>query len=101
MGIIDKLIAHQQEIRDIAARNGAGDLCVFGSVARGDAQEDSDLDLLVTMEPGRTMLDVGGLVYELMDLLGCRVDVVTRGALRGRLRVNVMRDAKTLEELAA
>jgi len=101
MGIIDKLTAHQREIRDIAARNGARDLRVFGSVARGDAQDDSDLDLLVTMEPGRTMLDIGGLVYELMDLLGCRVDVVTEGALHGRLRVNVMRDAVSLEDLAA
>lgn len=68
---------------------------------QGEADEHSDLDLLVTMAPGRTLFDVGGLVYELMELLGCPVDVVTEGALQGRFKQRVLRDARPLEELAA
>ena len=101
MTLYEKIAAHRDEILAIAARNGARNLRVFGSVARGDADENSDLDLLVAMEPGRTLFDVGGLVYELGELLGCSVDVVTEGALRGRFGRNVLRDATPLVELAA
>jgi hypothetical protein len=96
-----KLIQHRVTILAIAARNGARNLRVFGSVARGEADEASDLDLLVTLDPGRTLFDLGGLVYELTELLGVPVGVVTDGALRGRFRERVLADAMPFEELAA
>ena len=101
MTIYEVIAVHRKEILAIAARNGARNLRVFGSVARGEADEDSDVDFLVEMEPGRTLFDVGGLVYELMELLSCSVDVVTEGGLRGRFKDRVLRDARPLEELAA
>jgi predicted nucleotidyltransferase len=69
---------------------------IFGSVARGEADSASDLDLLVEMEPGRSLLDLGGLLMELQDLLGCRVDVVTEKGLRNRIRDRVLKDAVAL-----
>jgi predicted nucleotidyltransferase len=69
---------------------------VFGSVARGDADEQSDIDVLVQMEPGRSLLDLGGLQYDLEQLLGCRVDVVTEQGLKARLREEILSEAVTL-----
>jgi predicted nucleotidyltransferase len=68
------------EIRAIAAKHGARNIRVFGSVARGESRPDSDVDFLVDMAPGRTLLDLGGLLMELRDLLGVNVDVVTEEA---------------------
>jgi len=81
--IYDRLTLHKEEILAIAARNGARNVRVFGSVVRREADEKSALDLLVEMLPGRTLFDVGGLAYELTELLGCSVDVVIEGGLRG------------------
>ncbi len=72
----------REEILRIAARHGAHNIRIFGSVARGEADSESDLDLLVEMEPGRSLLDMCGLLMDLQDLLGCRVDVVTEKGLR-------------------
>ena len=69
---------------------------MFGSVARGDADEQSDIDVLVQMEPGRSLLDLGGLQYDLEQLLGCRVDVVTEQGLKARLREEILSEAVTL-----
>jgi len=66
---------------------------VFGSVARGDADEESDVDFLVTLEPGRSLLDLGGLLMELSELLGREVDVVTEEGLRERIRDRILREA--------
>src|SRR4051794_22082792 len=71
----------REEIASVAARHGAHDVRIFGSVARGDATEESDLDLLVRFEPDRSLMDHGMLVEELQNLLGVRVDVVSEGAL--------------------
>ena len=65
----------RDEILRIAAKYGARNLRIFGSVARGDAWDKSDLDLLVRFDPGRSLLDHGGLVMDLRDLLGMKVDV--------------------------
>jgi predicted nucleotidyltransferase len=73
--------AKRDVILAIAKRYGASDVRIFGSVARGDATEDSDLDLVVRLEPGRTLLDQGGLLMELRAELGVKVDLVTEGAL--------------------
>lgn len=79
---LDKLRRNREEILEVCARNGASNVQVFGSVARGDQDEESDVDLLVDMEEGRSLFDLAGLVLELEDLLGCPVNVVTTGGLR-------------------
>lgn len=66
---------------------------MFGSVARGDARDDSDIDLLVDMEPGRTLLDLVALSRELEERLGRRVDVVTKGGLSPHLRDRILAEA--------
>ena len=86
----------REEVLCIAARYGAHNVRIFGSVARGDADRDSDLDVLVDMEPGRSLFDLGGLLVELQELLGCRVDVVTEQGLRPRIRERVLREAVPL-----
>jgi predicted nucleotidyltransferase len=80
-------------ILEIALRYGASDIRVFGSVARGDATDSSDLDLIVRFEPGRSLLDHGGLVMDLRELLGIRVDVIDEEAMRPRFRQHVMKEA--------
>jgi len=99
--LTSRVLDNLDAIQTIAHRNGARNVRVFGSVACGDADESSDLDLLVSMESGRTLFDIGAIVHELLELLWCRVDLVTEGALHGRLRANVLRDAVRLVELAA
>ena len=90
------LQVRRNEILSIAARYGARNVRVFGSVARGDARPDSDVDILVDMEPGRSLFDLGGLLSELQTLLGVDVDVVTEKGLRPRIRAQVMREAVPL-----
>jgi predicted nucleotidyltransferase len=94
---LEKIIqAHREDILRIAARYGAYNVRVFGSVARGDADAGSDVDLLVDLEPGRSLLDLGGLLMELQDLLMCDVDVVTEKGLRPRIRQYVLDEAVAL-----
>ncbi len=69
---------------------------VFGSVARGEARPDSDVDLLVELEPGRSLLDLGGLLTDLQTLLGRKVDVVSDKGLRDRIRGQVLQEARPL-----
>jgi hypothetical protein len=83
----------REEILRIAARHGARNVRVFGSVARGEADEASDIDFLVEMEPGRSLLDLGGLQVELESLLGRPVDVVTVRGLKARIRNVVLHEA--------
>jgi len=84
---------NQGEILGLAAKYGARNVRVFGSVARGQADERSDVDFLVEMEPGRSLLDLGGLQAELEALLGCPVDVVTEKALKPRIRGRILAEA--------
>ena len=86
----------RRRLLDLAARHGACNLRVFGSVARDEADGSSDLDLLVDLEPGRSLIDLGALLVELEVELGSRVDVVTEAGLRPRLRERVLRDAARL-----
>ena len=87
------LLAKRDAILDIARRYGAHDIRVFGSVARGDAGESSDLDLIVRFEPGRSLFDHGGLIMDLRDLLGVKVDVIDEEGMRERFRNHVMKEA--------
>jgi predicted nucleotidyltransferase len=96
MGVDELLRTKREEILTIAARHGARNLRVFGSVARGSADEGSDIDFLVDMEPGRSLLDLGGLWSDLNELLGIKVDVVTEKGLRDSIRERVLREAVPL-----
>ena len=80
----------------IAARHGASNLRVFGSRARGDSNELSDLDLLVDLGPRRSLIDQIGLKQDLEELLGCGVDVVTERALSPYLRDRILAEARPI-----
>ena len=90
------LQARKKEIMQIAARHGAYNVRVFGSVARGEARPDSDIDFLVNLEADRSLLDLARLLRELQALLNCPVDVVTEAGLRPRLRPQVLQEARPL-----
>jgi uncharacterized protein len=83
----------RNQVLRIAAKYGARHLRVFGSSARGEADDASDIDFLVELEPGRSLLDLGGLQFELQSLLGRPVDVLTERALKPRIRERVLREA--------
>jgi len=96
MGVNELLKNKRAEIFRIATQHGARNVRIFGSVARGEARPDSDVDFLVDMEEGRSLLDLGGLLMDLQDLLHCKVDVVTEKGLRERIRHRVLREAVPL-----
>ena len=94
---LDELLrAKREDILQTARKYGAYNVRVFGSVARGEADEKSDIDLLVDIEKGRSLLDLGGLLMDLQDLLGRDVDVVTEKGLRERIRERVLKEAVAL-----
>ncbi len=72
----------RRDVLQAAARHGASNVRVFGSVARGDAQPDSDIDLLIDVEPSRSLFDLAALFMDLRDILGVSVDLVEAAALR-------------------
>ncbi len=86
----------RQDILRIAKEHGAVNIRIFGSVARGEADENSDIDFLVDMEPGRNLLDLGGLLMDLRELLLMDVDVITEKGLKQRIRARVLREAVAL-----
>ncbi len=86
----------REEILRIAARYGARNVRVFGSAARGESKPDSDIDILVEWEAGRSLLDHVALMQDLEDLLGVKVDVVTKDALHRYIRDEVLAEAKPL-----
>jgi predicted nucleotidyltransferase len=90
------LKSKRQQILRVAERHGARNVRVFGSAARGASDGASDVDFLVELDDGRSLFDLGGLLVELQELLGCRVDVVTEKGLRSRIRERVLREAVTL-----
>lgn len=93
MKLEHNLQAKRQEILQLATKYGAYNVRIFGSVARGEADSNSDIDFLVEMEPGRSLFDLGGLLMELQTLLNCRVDIVTEKGLRQRIRERVLNEA--------
>jgi uncharacterized protein len=86
----------RQEIIRIAAKNGAVSVRLFGSFAKGTATESSDVDILVEMEPGRSLLDLVAIKQDLEDLLGRVVHVVTAPSLSPYIRDGVLREAVSL-----
>lgn len=94
---LDTLRAERRgEILRLAGQRGAHSVRVFGSVARGEANETSDLDLLVTWEPGRSLMDHAGLVQDLQELLGMKVHVGTEKSLHWYVRDRILREARPL-----
>ena len=94
---INRLVREKrEEIRHIASGHGVYTIRLFGSVARGEAGAGSDVDFLVETGPGRTPWFPGGLIADLEDLLGCRVDIVTEKALHWYIRDRVLQEAVTL-----
>jgi len=89
-------VERREEILRLAKRRGAHNLRVFGSVARGEVSENSDLDLLVAWEPGRSLMDHAGLVQDLQELLGVKVHVGTEKSLHWYVRDRILHEATPL-----
>lgn len=96
MKIIELLQKNRNEIINIAKSHGAYRIRVFGSVAKGEAHINSDVDFLVDMESDRSLLDLGGLQFDLQEFLHIKVDVVTEKGLRHRIREKVLQEAVPL-----
>jgi uncharacterized protein len=90
------LRARREEILGSAAEHGASNVRVFGSMARGESDASSDVDLLVEMEPGRSLLDLVGLWQDLEDMLGTHVDVLSDGGVSPHLRERIYAEAVSL-----
>lgn len=90
------ILQNREKILKIAANYGAYNVRVFGSVARGEETPQSDIDFLVDLQPGRSLLDLGGLLYDLQELLKTDVDVVTENGLRSRIKMKILNEAVAL-----
>ncbi len=93
MKIREILQQKREEILNLAAQHGASNIRIFGSVARDEEREDSDIDFLVDMASDRSLLDRIGLIQDLEDLLGRKVDVATVKGLRESFRERIMSQA--------
>lgn len=87
------ILSKRKNILSLARQHGAASIRIFGSVARGEERPNSDVDFLVRMEKGRSLLDMGGLLMDLQNLLGCKVDVVSENGLRHRIKDHVLQEA--------
>ena len=96
MGLRELTQRHQEEILVIARRNGAVGISLFGSAVRGEDRPGSDLDVLVNLAPGRTLLDVVAIKQDLEDLLHVPVDVVTERSVSPYMREEILRQAVAL-----
>jgi hypothetical protein len=96
MGIAEVIDKQRNQILAIAAKYGAGNVRVFGSVARGEANDQSDVDFLVDLEEGRSLFDLGGLLMDLQTLLCRKVDIVTEKGLHWYIRDRILQEAKPL-----
>lgn len=93
---VEQLRSRRAEIVAVAERHGASNLRIFGSVARGEGVDSSDIDFLAQFQPDRSLFDWAELVRELEILLGAKVDVVSDRGLRDRVRQTIVRDAVPL-----
>ncbi|MGA2938198.1 MAG: nucleotidyltransferase family protein [Syntrophobacteraceae bacterium] len=96
MAIAQAVREKREEILKVAARRGAKNVRLFGSLARGEESADSDVDLLVDMEEGRSLLDLSNLLQDMEQLLGCRVHLVEPEALHWAIRERIIEEAVPL-----
>jgi len=96
MGEHEVIQQKKKEILAVARAHGLVNVRIFGSVARGEDTAQSDIDLLVDLEKGRTLLDLGGALMKLQELLGRKVDIVTERGLHWYLRENILAEARPL-----
>ena len=96
MGVDEAIRSRRQEILQLAARHGARNVRVFGSAARAEAGPTSDVDILVDMEEGRSLLDLVAFWQDLEDLLGRKVDVITDGGVSPYLKDRIYSEATPL-----
>ena len=96
MNRLELIKRRREDILSLARAHGASNVRIFGSVVRDDDDEKSDVDVLVDMEPDRSLLDRAALQVALEDLLRCRVDVVTEAALKERIRERVSKETAPL-----
>lgn len=96
MNIQKTLKSNREEALSVATRYGAHNVRIFGSIARGEARPDSDVDILIDLEPGRSLLDIVAIKQDLEELLGTKVDVVTEAAISPFFRKEIMREAVPL-----
>jgi len=93
MGIAEIIANKKEQILMLAAKYGASNVRVFGSVANGTADENSDIDFLVDLEKGRSLFDLGGLLMDLQQLLNRKVDVVTENGLHWYIKERILSEA--------
>jgi hypothetical protein len=94
--VLNRVLRHRAEIRRIVSNHGGSNPFLFGSVARGEARGDSDIDLLIDLGQGRTLFDLAAMRAELEDLLGVPIDVVATSGLEGDVRDEVLAEALAL-----
>ncbi|MDD2709064.1 MAG: nucleotidyltransferase family protein [Verrucomicrobiae bacterium] len=87
---------HRDEIFNVARKYGVTSIKLFGSVARGEDADSSDVDFLVDMEPGRSLFDLGGFQIELQEIFHCKVDVVTEKGLHWFIRDRIQKEAMAI-----
>ena len=93
----DEVLAKAELIRTLARAHGATSIALFGSAARGEDTPDSDLDFMVELAPGRSLLDLIGLAQDLEAAFDRKVDIGTRSSLKPRIRASAERDAIPLD----
>ncbi len=96
MGLPEIIADKKEQILALAAKYGASNVRVFGSVANGTANTNSDIDFLVDMEKDRSLFDMGGLLMDLQELFGRKVDVVTENGLHWYIKNRIISEAKPI-----
>ncbi len=96
MKISEVIQNKRDDIIRLSGQHGAKNIRIFGSVARGDERLDSDVDILVELDKGRSLLDLSGLSLDLQQLLGCKVDVLTEKSLHWYIRDKILKEARPL-----
>jgi uncharacterized protein len=84
---------YKSQVFDLAKKYGAHNVRIFGSLARGEMKDNSDIDFLVEFEEQCSLFDQGGLLMDLQDLLNCKVDIVDEQAMRPRFREQILKEA--------
>lgn len=94
--LINSVKANREAIIKAADKHGVTNVRLFGSVARGNAGPDSDIDILVDLEPGRNLFDLGGFLMDIQDILGRQVHVVTEGSVHWYIKNRILQEAQPL-----